>query len=345
MTLCRLTPWRSRSIITAITMLLTDRNLNTSFYDPAGGGDPILYQHLFYLTNLPILTLASPFDFCKFNEAYSTHYKNRPLPSQSFLEWLIGFSEGDASFQAHSRGTCAFIITQSSEDVQVLHHIQSTLGFGRVIQQGSNTHRFVVQDKVGLSLMAHIFNGNMVLPSRADTFFSFLEGLNALLSIGKLIIPAISPILRGVTPTLGDSWLAGFTDAEGSFSVSILSNSTHAFRIRYLLAQKWFYNSIVLVRIANLFGFGSNIIRPHSLPSVWELRINGLKNCQAIFHYFNTHPLLTKKLKSYQGFCSLHARFLLQDHLDPVQRVEMTKLAALVNPSSKGRGQEQTSLE
>jgi cytochrome c oxidase subunit 1 len=31
----------------AITILLTDRNLNTSFFDPAGGGDPILYQHLF----------------------------------------------------------------------------------------------------------------------------------------------------------------------------------------------------------------------------------------------------------------------------------------------------------
>jgi cytochrome c oxidase subunit 1 len=30
-----------------ITILLTDRNINTSFFDPSGGGDPILFETLF----------------------------------------------------------------------------------------------------------------------------------------------------------------------------------------------------------------------------------------------------------------------------------------------------------
>lgn len=149
-------------------MVLTDRNFNTSFFETAGGGDPILFQHLFLLKigfigllvffpMLLITCLSSGldsasqkyFEFSSFYFKFKEYYPDLKQPDSRFLEWLIGFSEGEGSFIIAKRGDLSFVITQSSSDIEVLNYIKDNLGFGRVIKQSikQNTHRFVIQEE------------------------------------------------------------------------------------------------------------------------------------------------------------------------------------------------------
>lgn len=253
-------------------------------------------------------TRETSFNFSAFRLYYETLFgNNAQFLSNNWLTWFIGFVEGDGAIQTYKNDTrVRFVITQ--KESAILYHIQKKLGIGIVkhFPQGksgkkNDFYRLIVDNGSHILLLAFLFNGNLAMTQRIQQLSLWVKALNHRF-VNNTVIFINTPVII----TLQDSWLSGFTDAEGCFNVSITSNKRYSLgnviKMRYLLDQK---NSSILLAIRNLFGFGKVTLTTKT-EGVYRYTVTGFKPINDVISYFKIFPLLTKKAQSFNKLRSIH---------------------------------------
>ena len=100
-------------------------------------------------------------------EQVSALLQHQCEPEPEWLEWFIGFSEGDGSLITSKFGVPCFVITQKEPDI--LYSIRNKLGFGETkYDKSANCYRYVVRDLTSIIKLIFIFKGNLFLDHRIN---------------------------------------------------------------------------------------------------------------------------------------------------------------------------------
>lgn len=261
----------------------------------------------------------------KLQQYYTKLNLVKELPSDDYLYWLIGFAEGDGCFTINKRNELSFILIQGAANKIILENIQKQLSLGHIISQNSRVYRLIIQKKIEIELILDLFNGNIVLPTRKKQFEKFYSAFfEKNKSLNK------NYLNNKNLPSADNPWLLGFTEAEGCFTISLLSNSK-AFRTRFIISQKGDVNLPVLSQLMLIFNTG--FIDGHHFKDNYNFTVSGLKNIRKIYFYFDKYLDFFQGIKkdSYLKFKELNGMLEDQLHLNEDSRLHMDYLAREVN--------------
>ena len=321
------------SIVPALNLAICWNNL-FGFY-------PLLGQsagNLYHFSDLGILRDYTPeliFGFSLIGMASSPF--NHKLSS-----YLAGLIEGDGSIFVPSklRDSKNRLIYPSiqisfhSKDLPLVLILQKILRCGSISKKkGLNNYIYTITDLQGLISTVGLINGFMRTP-KINRFHQLIDFLNLHHNLNLSKLPLNSQ------PLSNDSWLSGFIDADGHFSIRVtqLGINPQKVECKFELEQRQLdISGESMFNIMSIIGefLLSQVKETKSSTSNPKFRVRTL-NLNAnitLINYFTNYPLFSSKYLDFLVWKEVVDLIKIGDHKNENGRNKIRELKSTINDS------------
>nr|AYQ95243.1 hypothetical protein [Trochiscia hystrix] len=282
--------------------------------------------------------------------AFHNYLKNMPQHIKikkidlylSFLEWFIGFAEGDGSFVIRKdRSRISFELAQ--KDPQVLYFIKKKLGFGKVNSiKEKECSVYRVDNLKNIKRIVYLFNGNLVLPKRRFQFYHWMKLAQTFIKFPPYVKNKQKNLFQGPQVSDKTAWLSGFIDAEGCFFASFStpsprSQQIYSFKQKMLITQKSVYDDYkILQQIGKVFLSKAKVqcfSNKKNLQKLYYYRIeiSSLLSHKLVRNYLLRFPQRTIKIRAFKRWERVLSAREKGNHLDCRRIPKLQKLCQDIN--------------
>lgn len=234
--------------------------------------------------------------------------------------FLAGLIEGDGWF-----GKKQLHIIFAEKDISLAYWIKKQIGYGNISKiKDKKAVRYICKNTKGLSIILNLINGKLVSNYKYEQLIkhNYSEDFNI------TILPP-SKVL-----SLDNYWLAGFTQANGCFHVSVVKSKTHktgySVRLEYSLKQN---DKLPLKLLYDLLKKG-NISQYNS--GIWCYKSTGFKTAFELINYFDKFNVFAGKYVDYLKFRKVYIMITKGKHL------EEKGLKKIISIATKGSSETST---
>lgn len=229
--------------------------------------------------------------------------------SENFLNYLTGLIEGDGTIIVPNSGKGknypSIEISFHSHDLSLALAIQAKLGFGSISKtRGVNAYRLTINSNIGILSMVEILNGRMKT-AKIHSLNKLINWINEDAS-NKLVLKPLD-----IKPLDSTSWLSGFVEADGHFSVRASKpNSTNKYgrvECQFELEQAQFtylgHSTLdCLNNIAKLFKTTVKETKSDTKFPKYRVKTTSLIGNLEVEKYFEKFPLFGTKHLNYKDW-------------------------------------------